>query len=141
MEAHNEAADSLNSLMQKPTSSPEWLAMVAYGLLIYLYVSKDASLKTLSTVAGYSLLFGSKYLKQHHSPNYEILQTWGYVFVVLGLSFDRWRDAFAVFAYGLGTANVDQARHLISFLLALNVLDGGSPGLVAARMALIAYHI
>lgn len=134
-------ADPLDAVLKTPESSPEWLAMGAYGLLIYLYLSTDTSLKTLSTVSGYTLLFLSKYLKGQKKPEYREIQTWGYVFVTLGLSFDKWRDAFAIFAYGLAIADVAAARHLISMVLALSVLDGGSAGLVAARMALIAYHI
>ncbi len=133
--------DPLDTILKKPESSPEWLAMGAYGLLIYLYLSKDMSLKSLSTVSGYTLLFLSKYLSSQKNPVYKEIQTWGYVFVTLGLSFEKWRDAFAIFAYALGIADVAAARHLISMVLALNVLDGGSAGLVAARMALIAYHI
>jgi hypothetical protein len=135
------ADDPFTMVLQTPASSPEWLAMAAYGLLIYLYLSKDTSIRTLSTVSGYTLLFLSKYLKGKEKPVYREIQTWGYLFVALGLGFDKWRDAFAVFAYGLAIADVAAARHLVSMVLALNVLDGGSVGLVTARMALIAYHI
>lgn len=133
--------DPLAVVLKKPESSPEWLAMAAYGLLIYLYLSKDTSIRSLSTVSGYTLLFLSKYLKGQKKPAYREIQTWGYLFVALGLGFDKWRDAFAIFAYGLAIADVAAARHLISMVLALSVLDGGSAGLVTARMALIAYHI
>lgn len=135
------ADDPLDAVLKKPESTPEWLAMGAYGLLIYLYLSKDTSLRTLSTVSGYTMLFLSKYLKGRGKPEYRTIQTWGYLFVTLGLSFEKWRDAFAIFAYGLAIADVAAARHLISMVLALNVQDGGSVGLVAARLALIAYHI
>lgn len=115
--------------------------MTAYGLLIYLYLSADTSIHTLSTVSGYSLLFFSKYLKGQKRPAYRTLQTWGYVFVTLGLTFTNWRDAFAVLAYGLSIANVEEARHLISMVLALKLQDGGGVGMTSALVALIAYHI
>ena len=137
----SQSPDVLDSLLKKPTSSPEWLAMAAYGLLIYLSLSKDTSLRTLSTVSGYSLLFFSKYLKGQHIPDYRTLQTWGYVFVTMGLNFSKWRDAFAVLAYGLSIAQVEEARHLISMVLALKLQDGGGLGMTSALLALIAYHI
>lgn len=139
--ASSTADDPLGTVLKTPTSSPDWLAMGAYGLLIYLYVSKDTSIRTLSTVSGYTLLFLSKYLKGQKNAAYVEIQTWGYVFVALGLGFHKWRDAFAIFAYGLAIADVSEARHLISMVLALSILDGGGAAMATARMALIAYHI
>ena len=138
--------DPVNILMERSTSSPEWLAMAAYGLLVGLYLNADSSPRTLSTVLGYSFLFISKFLKSKDSAHVKdtrvkILQTWGYLFVILGLSLTKWRDAVAIFAYGLAIAEVEFATTLIAFVLTLNLQDSHSLWMAAARMALVVYNV
>lgn len=135
--------DPVNLIMERSTSSPEWLAMAAYGVLVVLYLRADSSPRTFSTVIGYSLLFTSKFLKSKDlkDPRVKILQTWGYLFVILGLSLTQWRDAVAIFAYALAIAEVEVANTLIAFVLALNLQDSKSLEMAAARMALVIYNI
>lgn len=135
--------DPVNVLMERSTSSPEWLAMAAYALLAILYLNAESSAHTFSTVIGYSLLFISKFLKQKNPKDerVKILQNWGYLFVILGLHLTRWRDAVAIFAYALAIAQVPIASTLIALVLALNVQDSKTLAMAAARMALVVYNI
>jgi hypothetical protein len=133
----------INAVMERSTSSPEWLAMAGYGLLVALNLNADGSPQTFSTIIGFSLLFISKYLKSKHADDARapVLQTWGYLFVVFGLPLTRWRDAVAIFAYALAIVEVEFANALIAFVLALNIQDSESLGMAFARMALVVYNI
>jgi heme exporter protein D len=135
--------DPLQFIMDRPTSSPEWLAMGAYGVLIYLYVKSDMTIRNVSTVAGYSMLILSKYLKKKEGfeKTYKIVQNWGLVLVILGLKFDHWRDAFAVAGYGGLIAGYQEANAVVAFVLALSVQDSHSIAMALARMALIVYAL
>lgn len=138
----SDSSDPLETLLQRPTSNPEWLAMIAYGLLIFLYLNQDTSLLTLSSVLGFMLMISSKYLKTSESTNdtAKIVQTWGYVFLVLGLGFDEWRDALATLAYGMVIIDIPGAVALVNFVLALNVGDSHGWGKSLALLALIIYN-
>ena len=116
--------------------------MAAYGLLIYLSLGNVHSFQALSTIGGYCLLFLSKYVKQRdNKDSSKILQTWGYVFVALGLDFDRWLDALAVFAYSLAIADVEASNILIALVLTLNIPTTESFGRLAAILSLIVYNL
>lgn len=136
--------DPIQLLLERPTSSPEWLAMAAYGLLIYLYLETSNSLQALSSIAGYSCLFLSKFFKnqkQLDDPRPKILQTWGFIFIIGGFSFDKWLDAFSIFAYGMMVAEAPTAEVLVSLALALRIRGASSIQMSIAQLALIIYNV
>ena len=133
---------NVDSTMQAATS-PEWLAMAAYGLLIFVYVQGPViDLRTVSTVLGYSLLLLSKVLKDKKKEEWEfVARAWGYVFVSLGFSFHHVRDAVAVLAYAMSLANIEGANTLLSSVLALKIRDSTTLGPILGRVALVIYSI
>lgn len=122
--------------------SPEWLAMMAYAVLVGAYITSGLTFRSLSTITGYTLLFLSKYHKTKHAmERAKQLQALGYAAVLAGLSFHHWRDAFSVVGYTLAIADVSGADTLLALILALSARDTHVLPLLIARIALVVYLI
>lgn len=129
----------IQSLVDHSNQSPEWLAMSAYAILVYITIKNSLNFKTFASVSGYTLLFFSKYYKVKNDPRWRYLQAYGYAAVLAGLSFKHWRDAFAVAGYALAIAEVDEANVILASVLAASAHDANSWAVLVARGALIAY--